>query len=125
MPLTLQSELIAMRSSLELDGLPVVVRATLSPGDELPSSGNHIIIDFVAGVASTDFGGSVYEDISVQLQVWSDVSLVSALASAEAARQRMEALNYERSAGTRIERDQNFVGVIMTFDHDAMFDDIA
>lgn len=125
MPFTLQSELQTVRTALLLDGIPVVIRATMSPGDELPASGNHIVVDLVPGPAGTDFGGTVFEDLDLQLQVWSDTSLVSALTSAEAARGRMEGLEYYRSSGTRIERDGDYVGVIMTFISDAQFDDIA
>lgn len=125
MPLTLQSELTTIRTQLELDGILVILRATLSPSTEMPDDGNHIIVDLIPTAPDTDFGGSVYEDLSVQLQVWSDTSLVSALASAEAARGRMEALNYYRSAGTQVQRDETYVGVIMTFTHDAMFDSLA
>ena len=125
MALTLQDELIAVRTALELTGVKVIVRATLSPSTEMPDDANHIIIDLIPTAPDTDFGGSVYEDISVQVQCWSDTSLVSALTTAEAARTRMEAINYARTAGTAIQRDENYVGVIMTFTSTAMFDDIA
>ena len=125
MAFTLQDELIAIRSALELDGVPVIIRATMTPGDELPASGTHIVIDLVPSAPGNDFGGSVYEDIDVQLQVWSDVSLVSALASAEAARGRMATLNYAKSSGTRFDRDEDFVGVVMSFMSVAMFDALA
>lgn len=125
MAFTLQDELTAVRTALELTGVKVILRDTLSPSTEMPDNGNHIIIDDIPTAPDTDFDGTVYEDLSVQISCYSDTSLVSALATAEAARTRMEAINYARTAGTAIQRDENYVGVIMTFTSTAMFDDIA
>jgi len=121
MAFTLTSELTAVRTELEKDGLPVTIRATQPPATLLPDSGNHIVVDLVPQAASGDFSGTLYEDLGVQVGVWSDTSLTTALVAAEAARGRMETLNYVRSAGTQIVRDETYVGVVLTFTLDAGF----
>lgn len=124
MALTLKSELQAARTELEKDSLPVVIRATLPPGTELPASGEHIVLDVVPAAPANDFTSTIYEDLVLQVGVWSDASLTSALAAAEAARGRMAAIDYKRTAGTQIIRDENYVGVVLTFTLDAAFNDI-
>ena len=56
---------------------------------------------------------------------WSDTSLTQALADAEAARVRMETLDYQRTGGIQFLRDENFVGVTTTYRLVAGFDTIT
>lgn len=124
MAFTLVSELLAARTALEVDGRPVFIRATMPPGAELPASGTHLVVDVVPTAPSTTFNGTIYEDLALQVSVWSDVNLTTALAAAEDARGRMETLNYVRSAGTQLVRDETYAGVILTFTLPAAFGNI-
>lgn len=112
-------------AALELDSITVVLTATQISGVTIPSSGEYLAVDLVPGAANTSLDGSVYEDLLIQVGSWSDSSLTLAIENAEAARVRLADLGYQRSGGTAFLRDEDYVGVALTYRLVAAYDTLT
>ena len=123
--MSLETALNAAATALELDGGTVIVRATQAPGTDIPNSGEYLMLDLIPGAPTNHFDGTLYEDLNIQVAAWSDVSLTNAIANAEAARVRMDALGYRRSSGVQFLLEPPFIGVATTFTDVAAFDNLT
>lgn len=121
----LHDHLEAVRAALLNECSAVVLRATLPPGAALPAAGQHVVIDLIPGAPANDFGGTIYEDLILQVGCWDDDSLVSALTLAEAVRVRMTTLGYVRTGGTQLPNDEEFRGVVATYTLAAAFNQLT
>lgn len=125
MALHLQDQLETIRTTLQTDtSTTVEIRDSLPvDGDGVVTypTGTHVIIDLIPGAPANDFGGTIYEDLILQVGAYSPASLTAAIALAETCRSTLEGLNYVRTGGVQFNRDQQYRGVVATYTLEAAF----
>lgn len=121
----LQDLLEAARAAILNDAGTVIIRATQLDPDALPASGEYVMLDVVPGAPTNLMDGSLYEDLNLQVGAWSDTNLASALTLAENARKNLSDIDYQRTSGVQLLREDGFAGVLATYTLTAGFDDIT
>lgn len=119
----LEAHLAEVRTSLAtITGTPqVVIRATLPANAAYPQSASHLIVDLIPTAPTNTMDGSVIEDLALQIGAWANDSLVTAIALADAARVKLEALGYDRTGGVQLVVEDAYHGVLITYTLTAAF----